>query len=173
MKQKLKLKLWRTNSTVHMQILEQEGITKDLSEKIVCNSHICISNDYIYLRGNSEAYDNYIANLIFDTEQEAIDHIAKVVSWLDEVFPAKDKKPLTGETVLVSNNGKNWNERIFISSFRSAYNLGLERFLCVAIGNENLSRKGQFYKTVSWRFMQPISSNWNEDTGIYEAESDS
>ena len=90
MKQKLKLHLWRTNSTVHMQILEQEGITEDLSEKVKLDDVPELLWVYICLRGLWKERNNYIDNIHFDNENYAYEYINKVVSWLDEVFPMKE-----------------------------------------------------------------------------------
>ena len=43
-------------------------------------------------------------------------------------------------------------------------------YLCVIESNEEEFKKGLKFECMQWAYMKPISSNWNEQTGIYETK---
>lgn len=166
MKQRIKFKLWRTNSTVHFQVLEQEGIDVYLTKKIRVDSDCpFLQKDCVYIRGHIESYDDKISSIVLLSEQEAIDYIEKVISWFDEVF--HQQEPKRGNIVLVRDDCRDkWEKRIYLCKIEGAKN----PYICVEENDTEDFKKGDVFDTARWKEMKQLSSNWNPETGIYEAE---
>lgn len=167
MKQKIKFKLWRTNSTVHFQILEQEGIDKRLSKHIVVSYQHEFFYEKIGLRKEDSVHNDKIINFIFNSEQEALNYIERVISWFDEVF--HQPEPKRGDIVLVRDKAfcqKEFEKRIFLAKIEGAS----YPYVCVRKTEEDKFKCNEEFNIFCWKEMKTLNSNWNPETGVYEAE---
>jgi len=64
---KLKLYLEQIENTIVMRVLEQEGITEDLSQIILVDKTPSMGACYLYLRGEIKRYDHETNCRLFDT----------------------------------------------------------------------------------------------------------
>lgn len=164
---KLKIKLWKTNYTVHMQVLEQVGIFESLSDKIRRYTAPSLFPDYIHLRGRGMEYDYSIANFICDTVQEAQSYLNKVISWLDDEF-AGNPEPKEGDIVLAWNYKEQIpDKKIFLSKLKDG------RSLCVECKDEKryLDYNHDYLPIQTWKYMKSAKQSfYDPETQIWEWE---
>lgn len=90
MKKKLKIKFWKTEKALAMQIVEQEGLPKEKLEGKVCimdSPDLFKNRTLIYLRGDDIRYNDYVASVLFETNQERDKYLDKMTQAItDELF---------------------------------------------------------------------------------------
>lgn len=81
MSKKLKLKFWRAEKALAMQILEQEGLPEKKTDGFVNIVTIsAIYKDTIYLRGDCHKGDFNIDGVLFETNSERDEYLDKLVN---------------------------------------------------------------------------------------------
>lgn len=136
---KLKIKFWKAERALAMQILEQEGLPKEKNcgaTRINCSAFI--TDNYVSLRSDSR-YDYDITMKTFDSNSDRDEHIDKIAQAItDELFTSNGELRV-GEMCEMSVNKVVWERRIF--GGKSAKQLGLDkRFLAVCNNDDYLVR---------------------------------
>ena len=88
MKKKLKIKFWKPEKALAMQIIEQDGLPKRKEDNKVCIiSSPFITRDGIALRGNSKEQDLSVPYRSFKSNQERDAYLNKMTQAItDELF---------------------------------------------------------------------------------------
>ena len=149
-----------------MRVLEQEGITEDLSQIILVDKTPSMGACYLYLRGENKRYYHETNCRLFDTNQQAEEYLQKVIGWLDEVF-VKPVEPKRGDRVEVWNDSVCFAKLIFLAKIEgSKY-----PYICVDHHDEGNFLNGLSFDCTVWKHMKPLTkSGYNPDTKIYEGE---
>ena len=113
MKKKLKIKFWKAERALAMQILEQEGLPKRKEDNKVCIiSSPFITRDGIALRGNSKEQDLDVPYRSFKSNQERDAHLDKAINAITDELFASNGELKVGEMCEVRfNNSDQWEER--------------------------------------------------------------
>ena len=166
---KLKLYLEQIENTVVMRVIEQEGITENLSEHIRPCVIPRFNANKLFIRGNDDYYHHYTGCHVFDSVQEAKDILLKRISWLDEVF-AKPVEPKRGDWVRVKDYfDDEWEDRIFITKIEGAFS----PYICVQKSFETKFNNNYGFSTMKYIYIQPIiKSGYNPETHEYYGEMD-
>jgi hypothetical protein len=88
MKKKLKIKFWKAERALAMQIVEQEGLPEDKETGNVRITNIpTFYQDKIYLRGDNKLYDSIIDEVYFESNEERDEYLDKITQAItDEQF---------------------------------------------------------------------------------------
>ena len=166
---KLKLYLEQIENTVVMRVIEQEGITENLSEHIRPCVIPRFNANKLFIRGNDDYYHHYTGCHVFDSVQEAKDILLKRISWLDKVF-AKPVEPKRGDWVKVRNVFEEvCEDRIFITKIEGAS----APYVCVYPDCEDNFENDKKFDILLFDLIKPlIKSGYNPETHIYYGEID-
>ena len=88
MKKKLKIKFWKAEKALAMQILKQEGLPKNKVKGVICiTGSPELYREEVHLRGIHSQYDLYISALYFRSNPERDAYLDKITqSITDELF---------------------------------------------------------------------------------------
>lgn len=169
MSKKLKIKFWRTERALVMQVVEQEGLPEHKVDGFVNIVTIpVIYKDTIYLRGDCHRGDFNISGVSFKTNADRDANLNKITqSITDELFTGTGKLKV-GDMCMMSDNDFFWEKRIFAG--KSAKQLGLEkRFLAVSNNNNFLTRFA-YAKPLPKRTEPKVEENGEIITYTWEVE---
>ena len=126
MSKKLKIKFWKAERALAMQILEQEGLPESkIDGKVRIVHSPAMSDDMIYLRGKEYCYDFVVENYYFGSNQDRDECLNRLVNAItDELFVSKGEVKV-GELCEMSDDKLVWEVRRFAG--KSAKQLGLEK----------------------------------------------
>ena len=163
---KIKLYLEQIENTIVMRVLEQEGITEDLSENVRLVAGPQLQNDCIFVRGYEIKSNHKTDYIQFDTNKQAEEYLQKVIGWLDEVF-VKPVEPKRGDYVFVNDKRMPDEKRIFLAKMEGSS----FPYICVLYEDQKRFLNGEPFNLSSWEHIEPITkSGYNPDTKIYEGE---
>ena len=122
MKKKLKIKFWKAEKALAMQILEQEGLPKAKSDGFVNIVTIsAIYKDTIYLRGDCHKGDFNIDGVLFETNSERDKYLDKITNAItDELFIGKGDLKV-GEMCEVALCNGDWGQRKLLAILPDNY----------------------------------------------------
>ncbi len=106
MSKKLKIKFWRAEKALAMQILEQEGLPteKKYDGIVFITSSPELYSEDVYLRGTEKKYDLCICHCYFASNQDRDEYLDKITQAItDELFTGKGDLKV-GEMCKVSDN---------------------------------------------------------------------
>jgi len=153
---KLKLRLWTTYRTLHMQVLEQVGIRS--SEHVEIKDFPQILKRKIRLKGTESKFNDYIANRYMQREKNAKQYKEEIVGWLNEMFQPSF---IVGEYIYVKNKGdKRYKKRMFLT-FHSTGGVVVVR----KEDEKSFLNKGKSRHEEYAEIRNP--SSYNESTGIF------
>lgn len=104
MKKKLKIKFWKAEKALVMQILEQEGLPERKEKgtiQIVSRLEMC--GDEIYLRGNQHNSDFNLDYIYFKTNTDRDLYLNKMTQAITDELFTSDGELKVGEICKVSN----------------------------------------------------------------------
>lgn len=134
---KLKIKFWKAEKALAMQIIEQEGLPETKEE-----GHALITDyprmfyKHIYLRGTNSTFDYEPDFLTFDSNQERDEYLDKITQYItDEMFTGTGELKV-GEMCEFSNDNEKWEVYRLITILRE----GLQRRYLANVG----------YNTKAW-----------------------
>ena len=109
MKKKLKIKFWKTERALAMQIVEQEGLPKEKTGTVVIKQSPKLYSDVICLRGDYQDYDLDIeVRDKFESNAERDTYLYKITQAITDELFTSDGKLKVGEMCEVSNNEVGW-----------------------------------------------------------------
>ena len=114
MKKKLKIKFWKAEKALVMQILEQEGLPEEKSEGFV---HIALTpsmyKDKIYLRGKCTG-DVAIGCIFTETNSDRDAYLDKIVKAItDELFTGKGELEVDKMCEVSKNPEYGWHKAMY------------------------------------------------------------
>ena len=122
MKKNLKIKFWKAEKALAMQILEQEGLPRRKEEGTV---HIincpALKRYTISLRGNQHLDDFNLNHWYFENNSERDEYLDKITQAIvDELFTSADELKV-GETCEVSDCGEYWGRSKLLAILPEGY----------------------------------------------------
>lgn len=105
MSKKLKIQFWKAKNALAMQILEQEGLPKEIKDGEIltwCEPKLCDSR--IYLRGLDKSGDLNITYKGFNTQYELNAYLHWAVNAITEELFAGEKELKIGEVCAISDD---------------------------------------------------------------------
>ena len=121
MSKKLKIKFWKAEKALAMQIVEQEGLPREKNDGTVrINCGAFITDTYVSLR-SFPRYDYDIAIKMFDSNSDRDEYIDKITKAItDELFTGTGELKV-GEMCEISENGVYWSKRIFVGEIDKSF----------------------------------------------------
>lgn len=163
---KLKLYLEQIENTVVMRVLEQEGITRNLSDNIRVSITPYLNEGCMYLRGKKENFDNSTSCRVLSSVKDAEIYLNKLLVWLDEAFEIDRNDQNNGNIVYVSNDNETWKSGVFFCEIEGT------AYPYVIIDKDAEERFNSFGSDIlvsGYRYMKrQLNSNYNPETHIYE-----
>lgn len=160
MKKSLSLQITNFNKLI---VVEQLSSTNNLTrrtEHITVTSDPCIvlNDDHIRLTTNNE--DIHVAVKHFDTNQERDEYIDKIKNWIsNEQFDGTHKLEI-GKPCLVSDDGENWYEHIFVGKIPEKYGSELPVFV--------IEKNCSDADWIRWAFVKPLNDFPRASEKIYD-----
>lgn len=119
MKKKLRIKFWKAERALAIQVVKQEGLLTKKEEGFI---HIIkgpeLTEKNVYLRGYSRGYDFEISQLSFTSNQSRDDYFDKVIKAItDELFTGTGELKV-GEVCEFSNDNEKWEVHPLITILR-------------------------------------------------------
>lgn len=117
MKKKLKIKFWKAEKALAMQIIEQEGLPIEKRSGTVNIVHGCFFHiDKVFLRGQGTRYDFDVVGKAFDSNEERNAYFDKITQAItDELFSVTGEIKV-GEMCEVRDfDNEEWEERELIA----------------------------------------------------------
>ena len=122
MSKKLKIKFWRTERALAMQVVEQEGLPKQkYNGVIMIINGACLCNKSLYLRGCEETFDFDISSKSFDSNEDRDAYLDKITqSITDELFTSNCELKVGEMCEVVLCNGS-WGQRKLLAILPENY----------------------------------------------------
>ena len=171
MKKKLKIKFWKTEKALAMQILEQEGLPKNKEEGYVLIANgPAMYEDNISLRGNQHISDFSLDYYYYETNSERDKDLDKITQAItDELFTTGRGELKIGEMCEVSDDKETWLTRIYAG--KSAKQLGLERRVIAIHGyKERMLTRWRYVRSIAKRTEPKVKTNGEIITYTWEEE---
>ena len=149
MKKKLKIKFWKAERALVMQILEQEGLPKEKEEgKVRIMGHPYLYSDAIYLRGAAHEQNLRVSirkNFVTNSDRDIyLNKITQAIT--DELFTDGDGELKVGEICEVNDcSGGGWRKKKLIAILPNNYH---DRF----ITQSDIDANDWFY----YRYARPL-----------------
>jgi hypothetical protein len=113
MKKKLKIKFWKAERALAMQIVEQDGLPKEKSDgyiRIAVGTDIDYEN--LYLRGDNSLFDFDVNLGKFDYNKERDEWLNKITQAItDELFTSDGELKVGEMCEIKDSDDDNWKER--------------------------------------------------------------
>ena len=149
MKKKLKIKFWKAEKALAMQILEQEGLPKQKYNGVIrISGGITFVNETLYLRGIEEIFDFDIDSKSFESNQDRDAYLNKITQAItDEMFTNRQVGFKVGDVCEFSDDKKEWVKDFYSGSI---LNRNAETEF---LSSEDM--KSSFY--VGWKYARPLA----------------
>ena len=127
MKQKLKIKFWKTERALAMQIVEQDGLPIEKRSGTVNIVHGCFFHiDKVFLRGQGTRYDFDVVGKAFDSNEERDEYFNKITKAITDELFTSDGELKVGEMCEIRDyDEEEWEERqllvVLSPKFRKRY----------------------------------------------------
>lgn len=150
MSKKLKIKFWKAEKALAMQILKQEGLPKRKEEGgiVYILTTPNVYRDLICLRGDRASANLIVDAVHFNSNQERDEYLDKITNAItDELFTSNGELKV-GEMCEVSDDKKHWKKRVYAG--KSARELGLDRRYIAMRPEDGIS-------LIRWKYARPIA----------------
>ena len=113
MKKKLKIKFWKAEKALAMQIVEQEGLPKEKYTGIVkIAGSVDIYDRSLYLRGKHSSFDFDVSLKQFSDNEKRDEYLTKMTQAItDELFTSDGELKVGEMCEIKDHDDDNWEER--------------------------------------------------------------
>lgn len=157
---KLKLRIAKFNKRLVVEQLELEGEFKETAHVRVFGSLFMRKAGIDLKEDGCEGSFNFA---YFEKNEKRDEYAQKLINWITEEQFGGVGKLEVGKMCLVSDDGKEWEKRIFAG--KSSKQLGEEkRFLAVHLNNKN--------SLVRWKYAKPLNDSLKINGEFYTWETE-
>lgn len=169
---KLKIKFWKTEKALAMQILKQEGLPKNKVEGVICiTSSPELYKKEIHLRGECRQYDLYISTIYFRSDQERDKYLDEIINAItDELFTGKGKLEVDEYCEVSKNPEYGWHKAMYAGTLDEKFKVVRNHLTYFNSEHKDLLCRWEYARPLAKRIKPKVETNGEIITYTWEEE---
>ena len=172
MKKKLKIKFWKTEKALAMQILEQEGLPERKTYgRVQMGTCPMLYEEVIGLQGCRKKYDWFIGSILFDSNEDRDAYLDKITNAItDELFTGKGELEVDEMCEVSKNPEYGWHKAMYAGTLDEKFKVVRNHLTYFNSEHKDLLCSWEYARPLPKRTEPKVEDNGEVITYNWEAE---